>query len=76
MFGSIWLEWWKSEMIENVEKIEKWEDRKYLIFSDMSLVGRMEKWRDEKFICLVKKKNKRMENKIGINLLLCPYYII
>ena len=33
MFGSIWLELCKSERIENVEMIEKWEDRKYLIFS-------------------------------------------
>ena len=30
------------------EKIEKWEDRKDLVFSHMCLVERMDKWRDEK----------------------------
>ena len=39
----------------------------------MCLVGRMEKWRDGKFICLVEKKNERMENEVGINLLLRSY---
>lgn len=42
----------------------------------MFLVGRMENKRDEKFICLVVKKNERKENKAGINLLICLYYII
>ena len=31
--------------------------------------------RNEKLICLVEMKNGRMENKVGINLPLCPYYI-
>ena len=26
----------------------------------------MEKWRDKKLICLVEKKNERMENEVGI----------
>ena len=35
----------------------------------------MEKWKDKIFIYLVKKKNKRMENEVGINLQLCSYCI-
>ena len=35
------------------------------------LVGKIKKWRDEKFICLAKKKNERIKNKISINLQLC-----
>ena len=27
----------------------------------------MEKWRDDELICLVEKKNERMENEVGIN---------
>ena len=46
--GSVWLEEWTSERIKNEEEIEKWEDRKNLVFSYMYLVGRMEKWRDGK----------------------------
>ena len=52
--------------------IEKWEDRRDLVFSYLYLVERMEKWRDEKLICLVEKKNENMENEVGINLQLCP----
>ena len=29
------------------------------------------KCRDGKLICLIEKKNERMENEVGINLLLC-----
>ncbi len=28
-----------------------------------------------KFLCLVEKKNERMEMVVCLNLLLCPYYI-
>ena len=66
--GSVWLKQWKSRRIENGEEIEKWEDRRDLVFSHLCLVERMKKWRDEKFICLVWKKNERMENEVGINL--------
>ena len=38
----------------------------------MCLIGRVEKWRDEKLFYLVEKKNKRIENRVCINLLLCP----
>ena len=69
--GSVWLKEWKSERIENWEKIEKWKSRRDLVFSHLCLVGRMEKWRDGKLIFLVKKKNEKMENKVGINLQLC-----
>ena len=41
----------------------------------MCLVGKMEKRRDEKLICLDEKKNERMKNIVGINLLLYPYYL-
>ena len=62
-------------MIENIERIEKWEDKKDLVFPRVRLVGKMEKWRDEKLICLDEKKNERMKNIVGINLLLYPYYL-
>ena len=52
------------------------EQKVFLVFSCMFLVGRIEKWRDEKLIYLAVKKNERMKNKAGINLLICPYYII
>ena len=59
--GSIWLEKWKSGRIENWEGIEKWEDRRNLVFSYFCLVERVEKWREGKLIYLVKKKNERIE---------------
>ena len=54
----VWLELWKIERIENEEEIEKWEDRKNLVFSHMYLVRRIEKWGDGKLICLIEKKNE------------------
>ena len=62
----------KSERIENGEMIEKWNDRKNLVFSHMCLVGRIEKWRDENLFYLVEKKNEMIENKLRINLPLYP----
>ena len=47
--------------------MEKWEDRKYLIFPRVCLVGGMEKWEGRKFFCLVEKKSERIENVIYIN---------
>ena len=55
--------------------MEKWEDRKDLVFPRVCLVGEMEKWRDGKLLCLDEKKNERMKNIVGINLLLYPYYL-
>jgi len=49
--GSVWLEEWKSERIENEKGMEKWDDRRDLVFFHLCLVGRMEKWRDGKLIC-------------------------
>ena len=66
---------WKSGRIENNEGIEKWEARKYLVFPRVCLVGEMEKWKDGKLVCLDEKKNERMKNIVGINLLLYPYYL-
>ena len=48
-------------------RMEKWEDRKYLFFPCVCLVGGMEKWEDKKLFCLVKKKSRRIENVIYIN---------
>ena len=45
-------------------RIEKWEDRRDLIFSHLCLVGMMEKSRNGKLICLVEMKNGRMEIKL------------
>ena len=47
--------------------MEKWEDRKYLVFSYVCLVGGMEKWEGGKLFCLVKKKSERIENVVYTN---------
>ena len=47
--------------------MEKWEDRKYLVFPRVCLVGRMEKWEGGKLLCLIKKKSRRIENVVYIN---------
>ena len=44
-----------------------WEDRKYLVFPLVCLVGRVEKWEGGKLFCLVGEKKGRMENVIYIN---------
>ena len=48
-------------MIENDEGIEKWKDRRNLVFFYLCLVVRIKKWRDEKIICLVEKENERIK---------------
>ena len=58
-------------MIENWEQIEKWENWKNLVFSHLYLVERVKKWKNEKLICLIEKKNERIENEVSINLQLC-----
>ena len=76
--GSVWMDEWKSEMMENCGKMEKWEDEKYLVFPLVSLVGGVEKWEGGKLFCLEKweggklfclvgEKNGRMKNVIYIN---------
>ena len=47
--------------------MEKWEDRKYLVFPRVYLVGGVEKWEDGKLFCLVEKKSERIENVVYIN---------
>ena len=42
------------------ERMEKWEDIKYLVFSRVCLVGEMEKWKDGKLFDLVKRKNEKI----------------
>ena len=66
------MEEWKNGRIENRERIEKWKNRKDLVFSHICLIGRIEKWKDEKLFCLVEKKSERIENKIDIKLPLYP----
>ena len=63
-------------MMENCERIEKWEDEKYLVFSLMCLVGGVEKWEGGKLFCLVGEKKEMMENVIYINWQLYSCYII
>ena len=69
-----------------VGEVEKQEDRKWrkygkvkgqkkFQFSHKCLVGEMEEWKDIKVFCLVEKKYKRIESRVCINLLLCPYQI-
>ena len=49
-------------------RIEKWKDRKYLVFPRVCLVEGMEKWKGGKLFCLAeKKKSERIENVIYIN---------
>ena len=43
-----------------------------LLPSEALVFGRMEKWRNEKLLCLVEKKNEKMENEVGINLQYVP----
>ena len=47
--------------------MEKWEDKKYLVFPRVCLVGGMEKWESGKLFCLVEKKSEKIENVIYIN---------
>ena len=47
--------------------MEKWEDRKDLVFPYMCLVGGVENWEGRKIFCLVGKKKERMENVVYIN---------
>ena len=61
------MEEWKSGRMKNYERMEKWEDRKYLVFPLVCLVGRVEKWEGGKLFCLVGEKMRRMENVIYIN---------
>ena len=56
---------WKSEIIENRGRMEKWEDRKVFSFPHLCSVERVEKWRDGKLLGLV-------ENEVCINLPSCP----
>ena len=56
--------------------VEKWEDRKYLVFFHVCLVGEMKKWEDGKLFCLVEKKSGRIEKVVYINWLLYFCYII
>ena len=66
-------------MVEGVEKWEHgklWEDRKYLVFPLVYLVGGVEKWEGGKLFYLVGERKGMMENIIYINWLLYPCYII
>ena len=47
--------------------MEKWEDRKDLVFSHVCLVGMVKKWEGGKLFYLVREKNWRMENVVYIN---------
>ena len=58
------------------ERMEKWKNRKDLVFPHMYLVEEVEKWKGEKPFYLVGEKNRKMENVVYINWLLYPYYII
>ena len=48
--------------------MEKWEDRKDLIFPHVCLVGGVEKWEGEKHFCLVGEKNWKDRKN-----LVCPH---
>ena len=48
-------------------RMEKWEDRKDLVFPHVCLVGGVEKWAGGKLFYLVGEKKERMENVDHIN---------
>ena len=52
--------------MKNCERMEKWEDRKYLVFPLMCLVEGVEKWESGKLFYLVVEKKGMMENVIYI----------
>ena len=54
-------------MVRLVEGVEKWEDKKDLVFPHVYLVGGVEKWEGGKLSCLVGEKNGKMENVVYIN---------
>ena len=56
--------------------MEKWKDKKNLVFPRVYLVGGVKKWEGEKLFCLVENKSERIENVVYINWLLYPCYII
>ena len=47
--------------------MEKWEDRKDLVFSHVCLVGGVKKWEGGKLFYLVREKKGRMKNVVYIN---------
>ena len=47
--------------------MEKWENKKYLVFSHVRLVGRVEKWEGGKLFYLIREKKGRMKNVVYIN---------
>ena len=47
--------------------MEKWKDKKYLVFPRMCLVRGMEKWEGGKLFYLVEKKSGRIKNIVYIN---------
>ena len=59
--GSVWLEEWKSG------RMEKWENRKDLVFPHVCFVGGVKKWEGEKLFYLVGEKKGRMETVVYIN---------
>ena len=54
------MEEWKSRRMENCGRMEKWEDRKYLVFPLVCLVGGVKKWEGGKLFYLVEEKKRRM----------------
>ena len=62
------MEEWKSRRMKNCGRIEKWKDRKYLVFPRVCLVGGVEKWEGGKLFCLIEKKSEseRIENVVYI----------
>ena len=44
--------------------MEEWKSGKK---EKLCLIGGIEMWRDEKLICLIKKKNEKIENIVVIN---------
>ena len=56
--------------MENIEKMENWEDIKYFIFH-LCVFG----LEDEQFFYLIRRKNERKENVIHMNILSCAFIV-
>ena len=60
---------WKSEKVGGwkiSERVKKWEDRKYLVFRHVCLVGGVEKWDDEFFFFLFGWREKWEDGKYNL----------
>ena len=64
---------WIGLKVYLVGGVEKWENRKNLVFPSVCLVGGVKKWEDEKLFYLVEEKNVKIKNVVYINRFICTH---